>query len=78
MGIRADPGYRVYIFMLDRNASISAQFTVTPGQSVSVTGDSPFAPVWNGPRGVNQRAAPLWGAGSFAVHGGSLVAAVLR
>ena len=29
----------VYILMLDRDAGISALLTLTPGQSVSVTGD---------------------------------------
>ena len=62
----------VYIFMLDRDAGISALLTVTPGQSVSVTGDPSFAPVPDGPnslyRGFNVREAPLWGTGSFDVQ----------
>ena len=62
----------VYIFMLDRDAGISALLTVTPGQSVSVTGDPSFAPVPSGPNPrypeYNMRAAPLWGTGSFPVQ----------
>ena len=62
----------VYIFMLDRDAGISALLTVTPGQSVSVTGDPSFTPVPSGPwsqhPAYNMRDAPLWGTGSFAVQ----------
>eukprot|EP01045_Picozoa_sp_COSAG04_P037768 COSAG04_NODE_9813_length_830_cov_1.240766_1_plen_187_part_00 len=58
--------------MLDRDAGIGALLTMTPGQSVSVIGDPSFAPVPNGPWSshpeYNTRDAPLWGAGSFAVH----------
>ena len=58
--------------MLDRDAAISTVLTVTPGQSVSVTGDTSFVPVPSGPWSAhsdwNMRDAPLWGTGSFAVH----------
>ena len=61
----------VYVGTLDHDAGISTLLTVTPGQSVSVTGDPSFAPVPSGPRSCpvcNNRDAPLWGSGSFAVQ----------
>ena len=68
----------VYISTLDHDAGISTLLTVTPGQSVSVTGDPSFAPVPSGPYNYNMRDAPLWGSGSFAVQErGSLALTVL-
>ena len=62
----------VYFGTLDQDAGISTLLTVTPGQSVSVTGDPSFAPVADaGPpdyESYNTREAPLWGSGSFVVQ----------
>ena len=61
----------VFIATLDHDAGISTLLTVTPGQSVSVTGDPSFAPVPDGPvpeaPEYNMRDAPLWGTGSLAL-----------
>ena len=54
----------VFLLMLVADADINTLLTVTPGQSITATGDPSFAPV---PNGQTTRSAPLWGTGSFAV-----------